>query len=81
MKRKEVYFECGLDIDDCYTMLQNFKSEDDSYIYYGSFNRKEINSEMTLDEAYVCATGKTKSEFETAREKFIKKNKRSRKRI
>lgn len=73
MERKEIKFRWGWDIDDCYNLLKEYKEKDSSYIYFGDFNTREINSEMTLDEMYMLILGRTKEEHDKRQAEFMKR--------
>ena len=87
MKRVFVDFRMGLSIESAVCALKREKFEAmakynlsaDQVETYGSFNGREITSEMTEDECYIKITGKTKAQHEEllrkAREDYERREK------
>lgn len=70
IKRVEVEFMAGDTIEETIQQLKNVANKHDTQAY-GSFNGKEITSDMSIDDAYILITGKTKEEQEKAYQEYI----------
>ena len=73
MERIKIEFRYKQTIEDCYNLLKEHKEKDNNYIYFGDFNTKEINSEMTLDEMYMLILEETKEEHDKRQAEFMKR--------
>lgn len=81
MKKKKIEFSWGQTIKDCYNLLKEYKEKNNNYIYFGIFNTKEINSEMTLDEMYMLILGETKEEHDKRQAEFIRRQEEEQKKF
>ncbi len=72
IKRIEVEFCCSNTVEDAWNELQEVANKNDVETY-GSFNTIVITSKMTLDEAYIAVTGKTKEDTDRAYKDYMDK--------
>lgn len=72
IKRIEVEFCCGNTIENAWNELQETANKNNAETY-GTFNTIVITSKMTLDEAYIAVTGKTKEDADKAYKNYIDK--------
>ena len=70
---KEIQFSLASTIDKA--MQQLYDASRDGNIYYGIFNDKTINSNMSIDEAYIAIVGMNKSDYEKFQEQEFEKMK------
>lgn len=68
---KEIQFSLASTIDKA--MQQLYDASRDGNIYYGIFNDKTINSNMSIDEAYIAIVGMNKSDYENSRNRNLKR--------
>lgn len=58
----EIKFSLGSDIEVAMNQLYEM-AKSTGKTYYGIFNEKEVNSDMTIDEAYKVVLGMDKTDF------------------
>ena len=85
-QRLEVYFTAGMSIERAYDCMKEVEANwNGKFEIFGSFNEKEINSNMSLNECYKTITGITKTEFEKKmqedHEKYLKHKEEHTKRV
>ena len=68
---KEIQFSLASTIDKA--MQQLYDASRDGNIYYGIFNDKTINSNMSIDEAYIAIVGMNKSDYEKFQNRNLKR--------
>ncbi len=69
---KEIQFSLASTIDNA--MQQLYDASRDGNAYYGIFNDKTINSNMSIDEVYITIVGMNKSDYEKFQEQEFEKN-------
>ena len=68
---KELNISLGIELDKA--MQQLYEAAKDGNAYYGIFNDKTINSNMSIDEAYIAIVGMNKSDYEKFQERELEK--------
>lgn len=64
----DVDFTCGMAIEEALKYLRQLSYKTGKN-YCGAFNGNTLNSDMTVDEAYIECLGRTSKEFKDEQEK------------
>ncbi len=68
---KELDIALGIQLDDA--MQQLYEASKDGNAYYAEFGDRRINSNMSVDEAYITVTGMNRDNFRDFQKREIKK--------